>query len=130
MVFPISLKSGDNMALAKFVWKANRAWQDGIQYNTLITQYESGKEQRRSKGLPRRKFILQFEKATTINADTQEIWEFFIARRGRFETFLWDYQKSDGTTEEVTVRFDMDALNRETFMSIVYSFGIALIEVI
>ncbi len=130
MVFPISLKSGDNMALAKFVWKANRAWQDGIQYNTLITQYESGKEQRRSKGLARRTFSLQFEKATTTNSDAQEIWDFFMARRGRLEPFLWDYKKSDGSIEEVAVRFDMDALNRETFMNIIYSFGITLIEVI
>lgn len=118
------------MALAKFVWKANRAWQDGIQYNTLITQYESGKEQRRSKGLPRRKFILEFEKATITNSDAQEIWDFFMARRGRLESFLWDYPKSDDSIEEVTVRFDMDALNRETFMNIIYSFGITLIEVI
>ena len=130
MVFPISLKSGDNMALAKFVWKANRAWQDGIQYNTLITQYESGKEQRRSKGLPRRKFILQFEKATITNSDAQEIWDFFMARRGRLEPFLWDYHKSDGSIEEVKVRFDQDVLEREAFLNLVYRFGLKMIEVL
>ena len=118
------------MALAKFTWQANRAWQDGIKFNTLITQFESGKEQRRSKGLPRRIFRLQFEKQNLSKNDAQEIWDFFVARKGRYEAFLWDYQKADGTIEEVTVRFDMDVLERDVFMGIIYSHGLTFIEVI
>jgi phage-related protein len=91
---------------------------------------ESGKEQRRSKGLPRRKFTLKFDKTTNYNDDAQEIWDFFRARKGRFEKFLWDYKKADGSVEEVTVRFDEDNLSREAFLTKAYSFGLTLIEVI
>lgn len=118
------------MALPKFTWKANRAYQDGIVFNTLITEFESGKEQRRSKGLPRRTFMLEFEKSTTTNNDAEEIWNFFVARKGRFEPFEWDYQHEDGTVETVKVRFNSDALNREVFMNIIYRFGLSFIEVI
>ena len=68
------------MALPKFTWKANRAYQDGIVFTTLISQFESGKEQRRSKGLPRRTFRLEFEKSMTTSNDAKEIWDFFLLR--------------------------------------------------
>lgn len=118
------------MALPKFTWKANRAYQDGIVFNTLITEFESGKEQRRSKGLPRRIFKLEFEKENTTKTEATEIWNFFVARKGRFEPFEWDYEKDDGTIETVTVRFNSDALNRDVFMNIIYKFGLSFIEVI
>jgi len=118
------------MSLAKFDFKYKNAWQDGIRFNTLVTQFESGKEQRRAKGLPRRVFRLQFEKTTNYNDDVQSIWEFFVARKGRFEPFLWNYKKPDGSIEEVKVRFDEDILNRDVFLNKAYSFGLTLIEVI
>lgn len=118
------------MALPKFDFKYNNAWEDEIRFNTLVTQFESGKEQRRAKGLPRRVFRLTFEKATTKNDDAEQIYQFFVARKGRFEPFLWDYPRSDGTVEEVTVRFDTDILNRQAFMQLMYSFGLTFIEVI
>lgn len=118
------------MALPKFNFSYNRSWKDGIQYKTLVTQFESGKEQRRSKGSPRRKFTLQFDKATTTSDDAQDIWDFFCARKGKYEKFLWDYEKPDGTIEEVTVRFDTDMLERDVFMETIYSHGLTLIEVI
>ena len=114
----------------KFDFPYNRAWEDGIRYDTLITQFESGKEQRRAKGLPRRIFHLTFEKAASRNDHAEEIYQFFVARKGRFEAFLWDYPKSDGTVEEVKVRFDTDMLSRKVFLDEIYSFGIDLVEVI
>jgi phage-related protein len=118
------------MALQKFDFEYKNAWQDEIGYNTLVTKMESGKEQRRSKGLPRRKFTLQFDKTTNYNDDSQAIWDFFVARKGRFEPFLFDYKKADGSVEEVTVRFDEDNLSREAFLTKAYSFGLTLIEVL
>ena len=118
------------MALPKFTWKANRAYQDGIVFTTLISQFESGKEERRSKGLPRRTFRLEFEKSMTTSNDAKEIWDFFVARKGRFEAFEWDYEHEDGTIETVKVRFNTDTLTREVFMNIIYRFGLQFIEVI
>ena len=62
--------------LTKFDWKYNRAWEDEVRYRTLVTQFEGGKEQRRSKGKLPRIFRLQFEKSTTTSNDAHEIWEF------------------------------------------------------
>lgn len=118
------------MALQKFDFEYKNAWQDDIRHKTLVTQFESGKEQRRSKGPARRVFKLQFDKTTNYNNDAQAIWDFFCARKGRFEKFLWDYEKADGTVEEVTVRFDEDNLSREVFLTKAYSFGLTLIEVL
>lgn len=116
--------------MEKFDFEYKNAWQDGIKFNTIVTKMESGKEQRRAKGSPRRVFRLTFDKTTNYNNDAQAMWEFFVARKGKFETFLWDYPKPDGTVEEVTVRFDTDELSREAFLTKAYSFGLTLIEVI
>lgn len=118
------------MALEKFDFEYKNAWQDEIQFKTLITEFESGREQRRAKGLPRRKFTLEFDKTTNYNNDAQAMWEFFVARKGKFEPFLFDWEKSDGTVEEVKVRFSQDNLNRSNFLTKAYSFGLELIEVI
>lgn len=118
------------MALAKFDFKYKNAWQDEIDFNTLITKMESGKEQRRSKGLPRRKFVLEFDKTTNMNTDAQEMWRFFVNRKGKFEPFRFDWKKPNGTIEEVKVRFNTDKLSREAFLNKAYSFGLELIEVI
>lgn len=118
------------MALAKFDFTHKREWSDGIKFNTLVTQMDGGKEQRREKSPPRRFFIMQFEKSTISNNDAQYIYDFFVARRGKLESFLWDYKKSDGSIEEVKVRFDQDALEREAFLNLVYRFGLKMIEVL
>lgn len=118
------------MALEKFDFKYKKAWQDEIEFNTLVTKMESGKEQRRSKSLPRRKFILEFEKTTNYNSDAQAMWDFFVERQGKFEPFYFDYEKADGSVEEVKVRFNSDAFSREAFLTKAYSFGLELIEVL
>lgn len=118
------------MALEKFNYQANKSYKDGIEFNTLVTEFESGKEQRRAKGLPRRIFTLEFEKSTTTSSEAQAIWDFFVARKGKFEPFLWDYTNADGVTEELTVRFDQDTLDRDVFFNVMYSHGLKLIEVI
>lgn len=118
------------MALQKFDFNYKRAYKDEIRFNTLITQFENGKEQRRTKGSPRRKFYLEFDKANTTSSDAQAIWDFFNARKGRYESFLWDYTHADGTVEEVEVRFDHDNLKRDVFMDILYEHGLVFKEVI
>lgn len=118
------------MALHKFDFSYKRAYQDEIVYNTLVTKFENGKEQRRAKGSPRRKFYLEFDKANTTSSDAQAIWDFFVARKGKYEAFLWDYTKADGSTEEVKVRFNHDNLKRDVFMDLLYEHGLEFIEVI
>jgi hypothetical protein len=118
------------MALAKFDFEYKNAWQDEIGYNTLVTKMESGKEQRRSKRPPIRRFVLEFNKTTNYNDDAQAMWDFFVARKGKYEPFIFDWEKPDGSVEEVTVRFAQDTLSREAFLDKAYSYGLELIEVL
>jgi len=118
------------MALAKFDFSYNRAWEDGIRFNTLVTKFESGKEQRRSKGNPKRFFKLSFEKETITDNEAQQMWDFFVARKGKFEPFYWDYEHADDTVEEVKVRFNHDDLNRKAFMNLLYENELEFIEVL
>lgn len=115
--------------LAKFDWNYNRIWEDETRYQTLVSQFESGREQRRGKGKLPRIFRLEFEKQTITKEDAHEIYEFFKARQGRLEPFHWDYIHSDGSVEEVKVRFDMDNLSREVFLNHIYRFGLTFKEV-
>lgn len=116
--------------MEKFQFSHNNEWTDGIKFKTLVTEFEGGKEQRRTKGLPRRFFRLNFEKSTMTSDHANYIYNFFVARKGKTETFLWDYEKDDGTIEEVTVRFDQDELERTVFMNYIYRFGLKMIEVL
>jgi len=117
------------MSSPKFDWEANREWEDELNFRTLVTEFEDGKEQRRSKGDRPRVFRLEFSKQTLTNDDAEEIWQFFKDREGRYEPFYWDYEKSDGTTEEIEVRFNMDTLSRNAFLNILYNFGLEFKEV-
>lgn len=116
--------------MEKFDFNYNNAWEDSIQFNTLITEFESGREQRRTKGKEKRRFVLSFGKTTNYDNQAQEIWEFFVDHRGRAIPFLFDYKKPDGSVEEVKVRFDVDEMNREAFLTKAYTFGLPLKEVI
>jgi len=98
--------------------------QESIRYRTLITQFESGREQRRAKGTPRRRWTLRFRKD---QVDADEIWAFYQARKGAFEAFLWT-NPLDGQT--YTVRFERDDLTRNVFWKCVYEIGLTLIEVV
>jgi len=112
------------MALPEFIWPAHRVRTEDIKYNTLITKFESGKEQRRSKGSPKRKFQLKFEKQET---PADEIYNFFKARKGKFEVFNWTHPR---TGEVIKVRFGVDKLSREVFYDLMFKFGLPLVEVL
>jgi len=111
--------------MAVFTWKCDMSdVKEGIQFNNLITEFESGKEQRRVKGAPRRTWKLRFKKD---QVDADEIWDFYVARKGTFEPFEWT-SPIDGKT--YTVRFAQDNLQRSVLWKVLYDFGLDLIEVI
>ncbi len=112
----------------KFEFAANRTWRAEDRWRTLETTMESGNKQYRSKGRRGRLFILEFKKQNLTTEEPQGIIDFFNAREGRHEAFLWDYKKADGTTEELTVRFAHDTLDRRVFADSIYTFQIELEE--
>lgn len=111
--------------MAVFTWKCDPSnIKEGIQFNNLITEFESGREQRRAKGVPRRTWKLTFKKD---QADADAIWNFYVARKGTFEPFSW-ISPIDGKT--YNVRFMQDSLERSALWKVLYNFGLDLIEVI
>ena len=111
--------------MAVFTWECDPTnVRESIEFNTLITQFESGREQRRSKGEPRRRWKLQFRKDQDV---ANEIWDFYLARRGSYEAFEW---RNPLDNQTYTVRFAHDNLDRTVMWKMVYQFGIELVEVI
>ena len=81
-----------------------------VEFNTLVDETFSGKEQRRDVWTtPRKKWSLEFEKNKT---DRDALIAFFVARKGRKEAFnfTWDSNKG-GDGETYLVRFGSDQLD-------------------
>lgn len=117
------------LAYPVFDFSFNRDYTQEIIFKTTVVQFENGAEQRGSKTLPRRRFTLQFEK---LKDKTDTIWDFFIARKGKFEPFIFRKRnKITGNVEEdILVRFDIDTLSQQAFYDTIATFGLTMIEVI
>jgi phage-related protein len=59
--------------------------------------------------------------------DADESWDFYVDRKGTFESFEWT-SPIDGET--YNVRFMQDNLERSVLWKVLYNFGLDLIEVI
>src|SRR5690606_12708199 len=106
-----------------FLWVPDMSQvREEIHTNTLITTFETGREQRRLKGPPRRSWTLRFRKD---EVDANAIWDFFIARQGVVESFLW-VNPIDG--REYRVRFAEPLLEIESQWMAEYSLEVRLVE--
>jgi hypothetical protein len=85
-----------------------------IRFKTLTTDFESGDRQSKAKQLyPERDVTLQYAYISKANAQT--LWQFFIARKGRYEAFNYFTYQSDrayvheyvGTGDGSTVVFNL-----------------------
>lgn len=106
-----------------FIWLPDPARiEESVQFRTLVTQFESGREQRRVKGVPRRRWRLQFRKG---QVDIDDLWAFYLARRGPVEPFLWEHPVTGQTH---LVRFP-ERLTRRVLWRVLYEVGLELLEV-
>lgn len=96
-------------------------------FKTNIITYETGVEQRISRwATDRKRFKIHFDAIIKASADT--ILNFFIARKGAFEAFLWTNPED---SVQYTVRFDMDLMDLDIFTYKLYKIGeIELLEVV
>ncbi|MFH1547408.1 MAG: DUF2460 domain-containing protein [bacterium] len=98
----------------------------GMQYKTLVTEFEYAYEQRR-KVWPTGKATFKLIYDVLNQAEQQILWDFYVARSGAYEAFEFtDYISS--TTH--TVRYAKDDLSIEEFQYQIYRLGIDLIEVL
>ena len=94
------------------------------QYGTLITDLW-GKERRRNLWGPKKAFYLKFEALSL--GDARSIMDFFVARRGNYESFTW-INPLDNVS--YTVRFSEASLKREEIANEIFNIEFSLEEVL
>lgn len=96
-----------------------------IKHNTLVSEFENGIEQRRSKwSLPIREFELTFKNRD--QADYDALVGFFNTKLGAFSTFTFD-NPNDGQT--YTCRFKEDSFRASLSHYQIFQMECVLIEV-
>ena len=100
-------------------------FEEKIDFETLVTKFENGVEQRRAKrNAPIRNWTLQFHNRTT--AEITDIKSFFLARKGSYESFTWE---NPNDSVEFSVRFDSDNFVFTKKASDIYDCSFSLTEV-
>lgn len=83
----------------EWIWDVNIPYNEEINFNTLLTKYEDGKEQRRKKwSAPKRAFSITLKSRTS--AIIQQLWDFYIARDGAYESFHFVNLNENPVTNE------------------------------
>lgn len=96
-----------------------------VEYNTLITQFENGAEQRRNKWAnPLRTFKLVYKNRPESEVDTLKT--FHTSKKGAYTSFTFT-NPNDST--DYTVRFANDNLEFKRVAYDVYDFNVTLKEV-
>lgn len=112
-----------------FNFEYNRAFTSSVEFNTIVDEKFTGKEQRRDVWTnPRRKWVLEFDKN---KVDREEFVNFFMARKGRKEAFNWVWNTDrGGDGQEYYVRFGADKLELNILELGYSNFKIELMEVV
>lgn len=93
-----------------FIWTPDYSYTEDIEFATELTSFESGVEQRRRRRIAGlRTFNLTY-KLLDLN-EVDEIWDFFIARSGRFGAFLYRNYPNDYRIAQETPSGVVDGTN-------------------
>ena len=88
-----------------FSFAPDYSWQIAFGHEVLVTEFESGKEQRRYKRRKAREWQLSFSGKWDVLKNVVSFWN---ERKGPFEVFLWNVPDSG---ETITARFKEEDLN-------------------
>lgn len=109
-----------------FVLAPDYVFEEKPSYNTLVTKFENGFEQRRPKRASAiTEYVLEYRNRTTSERDT--ILNLFNARKGSYSSFTWTHPI---TSETKTVRFKEDSLSVINKAYGVHDISFTLIEVL
>lgn len=82
-----------------FAFQLDIPYEEDIRYLTVVSEGESGKEQRYQKWLrPKRTFRLKLNSRQAT--ETNNIWRFYTRRKGSFDTFLFQNPNENPVTAE------------------------------
>ncbi len=108
-----------------FNYAADNVMEEELNYDTLISQFENGFEQRRSRrASPLRKFKLAFK--TRTKTEMEAVRDFFKAKKGALTSFSW---LNPNDSVEYNVRFEKDSFNFKRIAFNVFDFEAEFIEV-
>lgn len=111
--------------MADFTYTPDRVVEEEVVFNTLVSRFENGVEQRRSKWAnPLRKWKLYFKIRT--QTEMEAVRDFFINKKGAYSSFTWT-NPNDNVT--YTVRFVEDSFKFERQHYQIYNFEVAFQEV-
>lgn len=123
MDFFVFTKGAD---MAEFTETPDFVFEEEIGFNTLVSQFENGVEQRRAtRANSIRRFNLAFRNRTL--AEMEAVRDFFLAKYGKLTSFTWS---NPNDSVEYTVRFDDDSFKTQNTAYQVYDFSISLIQVL
>ncbi|NQU99148.1 MAG: DUF2460 domain-containing protein [Parcubacteria group bacterium] len=94
--------------MATFTWTPQKVFTYGSNFKTLVSKFDSGKEQRRKKWTAKKRGF-HLEMPTTNLTDTAAILAFFEAREGQYDPFTWTNPLTSVLYTN-TIRFDADSL--------------------
>ena len=87
------------MSSEVFNFTIDTPYEESIGYQTLISESESGKEQRYQKWIkPRRNFRIKLSARQPV--ETNQIWRFYTRHKGSFDSFLFENQNENPVTAE------------------------------
>lgn len=111
-----------------FNFDYNRAYTASIEFNTIVDEKFTGKEQRRDTWThPRRTWLLEMDKN---KIDREALVAFFTEKQGRKKAFNWTWvQDKGGDNNTYRVRFGADKLDLNILELGYSSFKIELTEV-
>ena len=110
----------------------------GMRFKTLVSNFDDlGEEKRKQKWLyPKREVTLKYESLSKSEAKT--LWQFYQARRGAYESFVWFESTGIGATayntyvneyvgtgDSSTLVFNLPAINSSSVHTL-YSAGVAV----
>ncbi len=111
--------------MSSFNYQPDFVFEEALEYKTLVSEFESGIEQRRRKWSgPLRRWTLRFR--NRVRADMEEVRDFFKNRYGAFEAFAWINPNDEA---EYTVRFAEDSFKFSMKAHEVYDFDFEFVEV-
>lgn len=105
--------------------KPDFVFEEEIEFNTLVSRFENGTEQRRSQWAnPRRRFKLEFRNRPS--SDLAAVRTLFVSKKGALGSFFWT---NPNDSVQYTVRFETDGLSSKNKAFGIYDFELSLLEV-
>ena len=109
-----------------FTYTPDFVLEEDIGYNTRVSNFENGIEQRRAiRSRSIRKFKMNFQNRT--KTQMQQIRDFFISKIGKLTSFTWT-NPTDSVT--YTVRFDEDSFIFDNHTANLFNFSFTFVEVL